>query len=46
MDPTSTMRTIRGGSWLDMPNKLRSASRSGYLETALNRTIGFRVVTV
>ncbi|MEO0807805.1 MAG: formylglycine-generating enzyme family protein [Cyanobacteria bacterium J06643_4] len=43
---TSTMRTIRGGSWLDMPSKLRSASRSGYLETALNRTIGFRVVTV
>jgi len=39
-------RTIRGGSWLDHPNQLRSASRSGYLETQLNRTIGFRVSTV
>lgn len=42
--PTATMRTIRGGSWLDAPHRLRAASRSGYLETALNRTIGFRVV--
>ncbi|MEM8809385.1 MAG: formylglycine-generating enzyme family protein [Cyanobacteria bacterium P01_G01_bin.38] len=39
-------RTIRGGGWLDTPNKIRSASRSGYTETALNRTIGFRVMTV
>ncbi|MEM9092913.1 MAG: formylglycine-generating enzyme family protein [Cyanobacteria bacterium P01_F01_bin.53] len=39
-------RTIRGGGWLDTPTKLRSASRSGYAETALNRTIGFRVMTV
>ncbi len=42
----SAMRTVRGGGWLDNPNKIRSASRSGYLETALNRTIGFRVVAV
>ena len=40
----SPMRTIRGGSWLDTPAKVRSASRSGYLATGLNRTIGFRVV--
>jgi formylglycine-generating enzyme required for sulfatase activity len=39
----SPLRTIRGGGWLDAPDKIRSASRSGYLETALNRTIGFRV---
>ncbi|MEM9907156.1 MAG: formylglycine-generating enzyme family protein [Cyanobacteria bacterium P01_D01_bin.44] len=39
-------RTIRGGGWLDTPAKIRSASRSGYAETALNRTIGFRVMTV
>jgi formylglycine-generating enzyme required for sulfatase activity len=42
----SSRRTIRGGGWLDAPQKIRSASRSGYLETAMNRTIGFRVVTV
>ncbi len=40
------MRAIRGGGWLDAPARIRSASRSGYLETALNRTIGLRVVTV
>lgn len=43
---TSVMRTVRGGGWLDNPNRIRSASRSGYRETALNRTIGFRVVFV
>jgi len=43
---SSSLRTIRGGGWLDAPAQIRSASRSGYLETALNRTIGFRVVTV
>ncbi|MGF1601815.1 MAG: formylglycine-generating enzyme family protein [Thermosynechococcaceae cyanobacterium] len=42
----SQMRAIRGGGWLDTPTKIRSASRSGYLETALNRTIGFRISTV
>ncbi|MEM9005116.1 MAG: formylglycine-generating enzyme family protein [Cyanobacteria bacterium P01_F01_bin.86] len=42
----SPMRTIRGGSWLDTPTKVRSASRSGYLEAGLNRTIGFRIVLV
>ncbi|MEL7070886.1 MAG: formylglycine-generating enzyme family protein [Cyanobacteria bacterium J06581_3] len=41
---TTTQRVIKGGSWLDTPHKLRSASRSGYVETGLNRTIGFRVV--
>lgn len=41
----SSQRTIRGGSWSDQPATLRSASRSGYVETGLNRTIGFRVVT-
>lgn len=43
---TDSLRAIRGGSWLDAPAKLRSASRSGYSETSLNRTIGFRVVTL
>lgn len=43
---TPELRTVRGGGWLDSPDKIRSASRSGYLETALNRTIGFRVVSV
>ncbi|MEL7086228.1 MAG: formylglycine-generating enzyme family protein [Cyanobacteria bacterium J06597_1] len=38
------LRAIRGGSWLDSPDKTRSASRSKYLETDLNRTIGFRVI--
>ncbi|MBE9028363.1 formylglycine-generating enzyme family protein [filamentous cyanobacterium LEGE 11480] len=38
-------RTIRGGSWLNAPAEIRSASRSGYLEKSLNRTIGFRVIT-
>ena len=42
----SSRRTIRGGGWLDAPQRIRSASRSGYIETAMNRTIGFRVVTV
>lgn len=42
----SQLRVIRGGGWLDAPATIRSASRSGYLETALNRTIGFRIVTV
>ena len=42
-DRQPQMRAIRGGGWLDSPDKIRSASRSGYLETALNRTIGFRV---
>ena len=41
----SSLRTLRGGSWLNPPAKIRSASRSGYRATALNRTIGFRVVT-
>lgn len=36
-------RAIRGGSWLDMPASLRSASRTGYFAAALNRTIGLRV---
>ncbi|MGB7414992.1 MAG: formylglycine-generating enzyme family protein [Thermosynechococcaceae cyanobacterium] len=40
------MRAIRGGGWLDTPAKVRSASRSGYAEISLNRTIGFRVSTV
>ncbi|MDA0266520.1 MAG: formylglycine-generating enzyme family protein [Cyanobacteria bacterium] len=39
------LRAIRGGGWLDTPTQIRSASRSGYVETALNRTIGFRVMT-
>ena len=42
----SAQRAIRGGGWLDAPAKIRAASRSGYLETSLNRTIGFRVSTV
>lgn len=42
----SQMRTIRGGGWLNSPAKIRSASRSGYSEAGLNRTIGFRVTTV
>ena len=41
----SHMRSIRGGGWLDAPASLRSASRSGYSEIGLNRTIGFRVST-
>jgi formylglycine-generating enzyme required for sulfatase activity len=41
----SEMRTIRGGSWMDKPASIRAASRSGYRASALNRTIGFRVVT-
>ncbi|MEM9944493.1 MAG: formylglycine-generating enzyme family protein [Cyanobacteria bacterium P01_D01_bin.36] len=40
----TSQRTIKGGSWLDTPDKLRSVARSGYVETGLNRTIGFRVV--
>ncbi|WP_299487406.1 formylglycine-generating enzyme family protein [Acaryochloris sp. IP29b_bin.137] len=40
---TSQLRTIRGGSWLNAPAQIRSASRSGYDQAALNRTIGFRV---
>ena len=44
-DGQAPLRTIRGGSWLDAPTHLRSASRSGYVETGLNRTIGFRIVT-
>ena len=39
----SQAKVIRGGSWLDAPTKLRSASRSGYSATSLNRIIGFRV---
>jgi formylglycine-generating enzyme required for sulfatase activity len=38
------IRSIRGGSWLDRPENMRSASRSGYAATSLNRIIGFRVV--
>ena len=38
-----SLKSIRGGSWQNAPDKLRSASRSGYMETALNRLIGFRV---
>ncbi|MBE9182958.1 formylglycine-generating enzyme family protein [Oculatella sp. LEGE 06141] len=37
------IRSIRGGSWLDKPANMRSASRSGYAATSLNRIIGFRV---
>jgi len=36
-------KVIRGGSWLDAPAQLRSASRSGYSAKSLNRTVGFRV---
>ena len=43
--PQAQRRTIRGGSWMDRPASVRSASRSGYRASALNRTIGFRVVT-
>lgn len=39
----SRRRVVRGGSWADEPSKLRSASRSGYASTSLNRIIGFRV---
>jgi formylglycine-generating enzyme required for sulfatase activity len=41
----SQLHPIRGGSWMDRPGSLRASSRSGYRATALNRTIGFRVVT-
>lgn len=44
--PQGTVRAIRGGGWLDPPDRLRSASRSGYDQRGLNRTIGFRVMTV
>lgn len=44
--PQGTVRAIRGGGWLDPPERLRSASRSGYDQQGLNRTIGFRVMTV
>jgi formylglycine-generating enzyme required for sulfatase activity len=43
---SSQMRAIRGGSWLDHPTNLRSASRSGYREALFNRIIGFRVSCV
>ena len=39
----SDRRTLRGGSWADNPAKLRSASRSGYSATSLNRIVGFRL---
>ncbi len=36
-------RTLRGGSWANKPSHCRSAHRSGYPESLLNRAIGFRV---
>ena len=36
-------RTLRGGSWANKPAHCRSAHRSGYPESSLNRAIGFRV---
>jgi len=36
-------RTLRGGSWANKPSHCRSAHRSGYRESLLNRAIGFRV---
>jgi formylglycine-generating enzyme required for sulfatase activity len=39
----SDWRVLRGGSWADAPERLRSASRSGYAADSLNRIIGFRV---
>lgn len=37
------LRVLRGGAWADSPEKLRSASRSGYPADSLNRCIGLRV---
>jgi formylglycine-generating enzyme required for sulfatase activity len=37
-------RVVRGGSWADKLDDLRSARRIGALETERFRTIGFRVV--
>ncbi len=39
----SEWRTLRGGSWANIPSHCRSAHRSGYPADSLNRAIGFRV---
>jgi formylglycine-generating enzyme required for sulfatase activity len=36
-------RVLRGGSWYDYPENLRSASRSGYAPASRDTIVGFRV---
>lgn len=42
-DRVLNRHALRGGSWADLPVKLRSASRVGYSAQSLNRIIGFRI---
>ena len=50
VDPTgpafakSSLHVFRGGSWLDKPNRCRSANREGFPQNARCDIIGFRVV--
>ena len=41
--PDDRRRVVRGGSWLDIPVTLRSASRFGYARTPGAYLLGFRV---
>jgi formylglycine-generating enzyme required for sulfatase activity len=40
---TCDLRVLRGGSWYDKPQNLRSASRGGYRPDGRDNTVGFRV---
>ena len=37
-------RTIRGGSWYDIPRNVRSANRSNFSPDSKKFTLGFRLV--
>ena len=40
----STRKVVRGGSWMDCPNRARSAFRTHYEATQMVHDVGFRVV--
>ena len=41
---TDGLRAVRGGSWGDVPQWLRSAKREGYMASAIAYNVGFRLL--
>ena len=46
LDGHASMRVVRGGSWSDPPDVLRSSARGRATQTLKSPVIGFRLVRV